>query len=667
MTTSFELPPPADLPVSSVLQVQLITAAMMAPPHRARVQSKPTVALWSEARRPDSEVFAEFAHPPRPDAVNAVADFPGAEAVMQEEKPTASSNEPTAATDEPVTLSPIHVQRVSSQASALNAPIDASNRTSEVILWSEPRRPEHEIISQFAVRAEAPETRSTDSGDAGTADSAHTEAVEPEPEQPARDTSWPESWKPEEEIVSRLEPPEVVAKETSVFEAAIEQMPFQDDRFLDPIKPTSPIEPVPPVEEPAFRQDSPTIVSTRVRKVTARNSKTAKQQSAKRKPDRKPVATSRVQATSDAPPVQTKLEKAEAKAADRVCRKPRKLDAKPAASTGKKAKASGPKQVVRTRAAAEPVRPPASAVSVGQQTAKPASEAKTARSQTAEHEKAVQRPAVASQNVRTKAAPGAEIADTQKAIRNSSAVVTESASNAKTTSASQTSGNKRSVCKSSVAVANPGRKAKAASAKSVGTALTNNKKSSRKPVPATPKPAPKAEIASAKTTEAEAPRPQSVNNKKAGRKPVADVAKPAQAKVAPKAKAAKPKQQKTTRKTANAKIKRRASAPKPAQPAPEVQQAAPEPTPTLDTNQASDAASVADLYGLHIESVGDSDRGKLLFFDSVARAKEGDWQGSDDRLKAALDSLEDDPQTLIWKQAIEQSLKINRKLDRPAA
>lgn len=87
-------------------------------------------------------------------------------------------------------------------------------------------------------------------------------------------------------------------------------------------------------------------------------------------------------------------------------------------------------------------------------------------------------------------------------------------------------------------------------------------------------------------------------------------------------------------------------------------------TPPADM---SDAAGVADLYGLHIDNENESDRGKLLFFDSVIKTHDGDWDSSDEQLESALESLDDSVQSRIWKQAIEQSLKIRRKLDRPDA
>ncbi len=89
--------------------------------------------------------------------------------------------------------------------------------------------------------------------------------------------------------------------------------------------------------------------------------------------------------------------------------------------------------------------------------------------------------------------------------------------------------------------------------------------------------------------------------------------------------------------------------------------------PEPDMALAADAAGIADLYGLHITSASDTDRGKLLFFDSVFKSQEGDWEASDEQLQAALDSLGDSPQARIWRQAIEQSMKIHRKLDKPAA
>ena len=81
----------------------------------------------------------------------------------------------------------------------------------------------------------------------------------------------------------------------------------------------------------------------------------------------------------------------------------------------------------------------------------------------------------------------------------------------------------------------------------------------------------------------------------------------------------------------------------------------------------ADAAAIADLYGLHIDTASASDRARLLFFASSLKTSDGDWIGSETQLKTALKAAERSKHPELWKQVIEQSMKIHRKLGRPAA
>lgn len=82
---------------------------------------------------------------------------------------------------------------------------------------------------------------------------------------------------------------------------------------------------------------------------------------------------------------------------------------------------------------------------------------------------------------------------------------------------------------------------------------------------------------------------------------------------------------------------------------------------------AVDAAGIASYYGLHIDNASNEDRAKLMFFSSVLKSQEGDWEGSEERLLAALELLGDSPKSRIWKRAIKDSIRIHGMLDKSAA
>lgn len=91
-------------------------------------------------------------------------------------------------------------------------------------------------------------------------------------------------------------------------------------------------------------------------------------------------------------------------------------------------------------------------------------------------------------------------------------------------------------------------------------------------------------------------------------------------------------------------------------------QKAPKPLVTI-----ADAAAVADMFGIHIDTASISDDVRMLFFGAVVKANQGDWEGSQERLQAALAAMGDSAKSRIWRHAVEQSLKIKHRLDQHAA
>lgn len=81
----------------------------------------------------------------------------------------------------------------------------------------------------------------------------------------------------------------------------------------------------------------------------------------------------------------------------------------------------------------------------------------------------------------------------------------------------------------------------------------------------------------------------------------------------------------------------------------------------------ADAAAIADLYGIHIDTTSSADQARLLFFASALKTSDGDWAAGEEQLTAALQAASQSRHPELWKQVIEQSLKIHRRLDRPAA
>ncbi len=89
--------------------------------------------------------------------------------------------------------------------------------------------------------------------------------------------------------------------------------------------------------------------------------------------------------------------------------------------------------------------------------------------------------------------------------------------------------------------------------------------------------------------------------------------------------------------------------------------------PKKDLLNNIDAAAIADLFGIHIDTTSGSDHTRLLFFDAALKAQNGDWTGSQERLEAALKSVGNSPRSWVMRSAIEQAIKINERLNRPAA
>ena len=56
----------------------------------------------------------------------------------------------------------------------------------------------------------------------------------------------------------------------------------------------------------------------------------------------------------------------------------------------------------------------------------------------------------------------------------------------------------------------------------------------------------------------------------------------------------------------------------------------------------------------------------LAFMNSVLKAQEGDWEASEKQVLEALDKLKGVQHPALWRSAIQQSLKIHRRL-RPRA